>query len=260
MARRSPWVLVVALLMIAPALAGCAQLPGFGGDGADDDGDDGDDGQDGDDGEAPVTLTVAIDNVSGLVETGEAIDVTWSVETGSGEQTEIPHTAVHWGNASVDDPKSPADYGNNSGVTEPATVPGTFTTNFTLDEPATIYLRAHARNPNGTDFWSGEAEVTVQEAWDPTIHTIEIGTNTTGPLANYEPEGLTIDVGDGIKWINRDSIDHTATADDDAPASFDTGQLAQDQESDVFYFNTTGTYGYHCSNHPDTMSAQFTVE
>lgn len=262
MARRSLWVLVVALLMIAPALAGCAQLPGFGGDGADDGADDSDDGQDGDDGDEPVTLTVTIDNVSGLVETGETIDVTWSVGTGSGNETEIPHTAVHWGNASVADPQSPADYGNTSGAQEPATVPGTFTTNFTLDEPATIYLRAHARNPAGTDFWSDEAEVTVQETWDPTIHTIEIGNNTPGIQADYDPSGLEIDVGDGIRWINRDSLglEHTATSQDGAPESFDTGSLAPDEESEVFYFNTTGTYEYFCNNHgEDNMSDEFTV-
>lgn len=245
-------VLALALLLVAPALAGCTQPPT--GDGTDD-------GMDGN-GPADVTVTVSLENVTRLVETGEPVRVEWRVDTSTGEQVEIPHTAVHYARSSVADPQAPGDYGNTSGAREPATVPGTFDTRFTTDQEGSLFLRAHAIH-DGTHVWSDEVEVTVQREWDPTIHTIDIGNNTPGIQADYDPSGLEIEVGDGIKWVNRDPtpmIEHTATSMDDAPASFDTGNLAQGEESQVFYFNTTGTYAYFCQVHgADNMRDEFTV-
>ena len=56
----------------------------------------------------------------------------------------------------------------------------------------------------------------------------------------------TIKVGDSVKWTNYDVNAHTATADD---GSFDTGVLNKD-ESKTIFFNTIGTYAYHCAYHP----------
>ena len=41
----------------------------------------------------------------------------------------------------------------------------------------------------------------------------------------FDPEDLTINVGDTVNWTNNDGIEHTATS-TDGPASFDSGNIA----------------------------------
>jgi plastocyanin len=63
----------------------------------------------------------------------------------------------------------------------------------------------------------------------------------------FSPRTIEIRVGDTVRWTNRDSIAHTATA---RNGSFDTGLLA-DGESGSVRFTTAGTYRYVCTPHPD---------
>jgi plastocyanin len=63
----------------------------------------------------------------------------------------------------------------------------------------------------------------------------------------FSPRTIEIRVGDTIRWTNRDSVAHTATA---RNGSFDTGLLA-DGESGSVRFTTAGTYRYVCTPHPD---------
>lgn len=101
---------------------------------------------------------VTWDQEPGDRSTGEANDMSWTVD---GPEFEIPHTGVHWADRSVDDPTSPADYGNTSGAVEPAEVPGTFETEVTIDEPGTYYFIAHAI-VGDEHVWSEEVEVEVE--------------------------------------------------------------------------------------------------
>jgi plastocyanin len=61
----------------------------------------------------------------------------------------------------------------------------------------------------------------------------------------YDPDPLTIEVGDTVTWTNEDPIAHTVTADDGA---FDSGSLAGDATFDRT-FATAGTFAYHCTVH-----------
>ncbi|MDP3941180.1 MAG: cupredoxin family copper-binding protein [bacterium] len=63
----------------------------------------------------------------------------------------------------------------------------------------------------------------------------------------YSPSTITVKVGDSVTWTNRDSVGHSATADD---GSFDTGVLSQGQTGSVT-FTKAGTYTYFCSVHPN---------
>jgi len=63
----------------------------------------------------------------------------------------------------------------------------------------------------------------------------------------FSPRTVEIRVGDTVRWTNRDSVAHTATA---RNGSFDTGLLA-DGESGSVRFTTAGTYRYLCTPHPD---------
>jgi plastocyanin len=63
----------------------------------------------------------------------------------------------------------------------------------------------------------------------------------------FSPRTVEIRVGDTVRWTNRDSVAHTATAQN---GSFDTGMLAEG-ESGSIRFTAAGTYRYVCTPHPD---------
>ncbi|MDQ6422204.1 plastocyanin/azurin family copper-binding protein [Paenibacillus sp. LHD-117] len=62
----------------------------------------------------------------------------------------------------------------------------------------------------------------------------------------YSPAELTVKPGDSVKFMNKDQIGHTATADD---KTFDTGSLDLD-ESKVISFTEEGEFSYYCLPHP----------
>lgn len=62
----------------------------------------------------------------------------------------------------------------------------------------------------------------------------------------FAPEKLTIKAGDHVKFINKDEVGHSATADDD---SFDTGLLDQNK-AQVVTFSQDGEFSYFCLPHP----------
>jgi amicyanin len=65
----------------------------------------------------------------------------------------------------------------------------------------------------------------------------------------YAPQKITVKVGTTVTWTNKDSIEHTVTADTksaDAPKS----ELIAKGQTYSFTFNKAGTYDYHCEPHP----------
>jgi plastocyanin len=67
-------------------------------------------------------------------------------------------------------------------------------------------------------------------------------------ISNYSfmPSELTINVGDVVRWTNRDDMSHTATSNN---LLFNSG-LISTNSSFQHTFTTTGTFDYHCSPHP----------
>src|SRR5215207_4825075 len=62
----------------------------------------------------------------------------------------------------------------------------------------------------------------------------------------FSPRTVEIRVGDTVTWTNRDTVAHTATAEN---GSFDTGLLAEG-ESGSIRFRSAGTYRFLCTPHP----------
>ena len=60
----------------------------------------------------------------------------------------------------------------------------------------------------------------------------------------FNPEDLTINVGDTVTWTNNDGMAHTATS-TGGPASFDSGNIATGATWS-FTFTEAGTYDYKC--------------
>ncbi len=80
-------------------------------------------------------------------------------------------------------------------------------------------------------------------------HTVEI------KGMEFSPKTLTIKAGDKVKFINKDSAPHTASATD---GRFESGELAEGQ-SEIVTFEKADTYAYYCMFHP-SMSGKIIVE
>ncbi len=202
--------------------------------------------------EPPVLVSVDDHTADGTV--NETLRVNWSL---SGAPDEVQHTGFHWADFNVSDPESPADYGNSSGVVEPADVPGSYNATFTEEEPGAYFGRAHAIY-DGQHYWSDEIRFRVQTAddgtGDVTHHVVEIET------FQFQPGELTVQPGDTINWTNLDDVTHTATFQDTENGT-DSGDIAPGG-----YYNWTvpedtpeGTYEYVCEYHA-TMMGEVTVE
>ena len=63
----------------------------------------------------------------------------------------------------------------------------------------------------------------------------------------FNPNTLSIAVGDIVVFTNNDGAPHTATANDD---SFDTGRINRGNTGQITVA-TSGSHGFHCSFHPN---------
>lgn len=77
--------------------------------------------------------------------------------------------------------------------------------------------------------------------------TVNIGDNY------FSPSTMNVAAGTTVVWINNGTMAHTVTADNGA---FDSGTLNPGQ-SFSWYFNTAGTFGYHCRFHGAPGSGMF---
>lgn len=73
----------------------------------------------------------------------------------------------------------------------------------------------------------------------------------------FGPASLKTTAGTKVTWTNKDSVDHTVTADKSDPASFDSGHLSGGKTFS-FTFAKPGTYKYFCNIH-NYMKATITV-
>jgi plastocyanin len=69
----------------------------------------------------------------------------------------------------------------------------------------------------------------------------------------FNPNPITINVGDTVRWTNNDPVDHTTTS----PDNWNSGSLTSGTSfSEVF--ESPGTFNYFCSIHP-SMTATVVV-
>ena len=71
---------------------------------------------------------------------------------------------------------------------------------------------------------------------------------------SFKPADVQSKVGDTIVWVNKDVVDHTATARD---KSFDIVQPAKKSVSQTL--TKAGSFDYYCRYHPN-MTGRLTVE
>ncbi len=114
---------------------------------------------------------------------------------------------------------------------------------------------------------SGQTVNFTAQATNPTSVTVTM--QNTAFNAPGGGQDVTIMLGDTVRWMNLDAVQHTATSmpsqnpSDRVPEggrTFNTGFLNQN-ESAFFVPNVRGLWLYHCEAHPVTMQgAQITVE
>ena len=68
----------------------------------------------------------------------------------------------------------------------------------------------------------------------------------------FKPAHITIKRGTKVRWINKDSTAHTATANN--PRSFDSGRLGAGKRY-THTFKSVGKKPYHCEIHPDMRAS-----
>src|SRR5829696_7327661 len=68
----------------------------------------------------------------------------------------------------------------------------------------------------------------------------------------FKPAHITIKRGTKVRWINKDSTAHTATA--NKKRSFDSGRLGPGQRY-KHTFKSVGKKWYHCEIHPDMRAS-----
>ena len=76
---------------------------------------------------------------------------------------------------------------------------------------------------------------------NPQTYTINIQNNT------FNPSSLQISVGDTVKWVNMDSVQHEPKG-----RVFDSGPLGQNGTFE-YTFNSAGNYVYQCAIHPSMI-------
>jgi plastocyanin len=69
---------------------------------------------------------------------------------------------------------------------------------------------------------------------------------------SFKPAHITIKRGTKVRWINKDSTAHTATA--NKKRSFDSGRLGKGQRY-THTFKSAGKKPYHCEIHPDMRAS-----
>ncbi len=99
------------------------------------------------------------------VQAGKSFQIRWRVN--SDIQTNITHTAVHYGPESKSEPLTLQSYPN---LTTPqgGMIPADFSANLTISSPGTIYFRAHAII-NTVYYWSPEMTLVVNASPTPVV-------------------------------------------------------------------------------------------
>jgi plastocyanin len=82
----------------------------------------------------------------------------------------------------------------------------------------------------------------------PVAHTVTI------EGMKYQPESLTIHVGDSVTWVNRDLFPHTATA----KGSFDSSEIPSNA-SWTYTPTKRASVTYDCTFHP-MMKGRLTIQ
>jgi len=123
---------------------------------------------------------------------------------------------------------------------------------------AFINLGEAVRGPNVVPAHLASKVEAVAPVASPAMATPSIGTPVASETFSidirnddYEPGGLRVSVGDRVRWVNRDGVTHTVSAND---GSFDSGPMHRG-EAFTHTFVEPGTFRYSCDLHLEMSGA-----
>lgn len=106
---------------------------------------------------------------------------------------------------------------------------------------------SNSTNPSGGDTTYGDSPPNPGGTSPNTITMVSI---------SFSPSSLTVTPGTTVTWKNNDRVTHTSTSD---TPGWNTGNIPP-QGSKTTSFSTVGTFKFHCSIHPTTMTGTIVVE
>ena len=138
-----------------------------------------------------------------------------------------------------------------------------------LGNPDTLYDEDELHlSSEGYDYWNQWAQNAIDDNGVCVIWKDDVCDESTDEESSethnvsitdgmdFDPEELTINVGDTVTWTNNDGMSHTATS-TSGPVSFNSGNMASG-DTWSFTFMEAGTYNYKCDYH-SSMTATITV-
>jgi len=78
-------------------------------------------------------------------------------------------------------------------------------------------------------------------------HTVRVPKKEGLSPHRFDPQELSIKVGDTVEWVNEDKLDHTVTSDDGVTFASNLEPL---KPPFTKVFSTAGDFAYHCEIHP----------
>ncbi len=126
-----------------------------------------------------------------------------------------------------------------------------------------VWLTLVAATAGTLGFWGCNNSSTGSSGDNPTYGDSPPSSGDTSPNTitmvneSFSPSSLTVTPGTSVTWKNNDSVTHTSTS--DTPGIWDTGDILR-EGSKTTTFNTVGTFKFHCSIHPTTMTGTIVVE
>lgn len=129
------------------------------------------------------------------VDLGQKFIIKWKVE--SSENKSIEHTAVHYANYPVPNPKLPSDYKFASRILS-GSIPGEFSSEFAVETYGTMYFRTHAII-EGKHYWSEEKSFVVKKPKEqeatPQVKQFIVEADDNG---FYPPEPIKVNKGEKV--------------------------------------------------------------
>lgn len=124
---------------------------------------------------------------------------------------------------------------------------------------ASLLLAACSHTPTAADIDKQNAATQKLQQTGSSVVTDDSTERASIEIANFafSPKTLTVKPGTVIKVTNRDVAGHTMTSDDGT--SFNTPLIGKDQTVEVTAPTALGTYGFHCTPHPN-MKGTLVVE
>lgn len=108
---------------------------------------------------------------------------------------------------------------------------------------------------------SSAQQVTTESPQSPATNETEVSeVQVSIKNFQYTPSNITIKKGTTVVWTNEDGVGHNVVSNSDAPAGGPPSEaplLGKNQQF-TFTYDFVGTFGYHCTPHPN-MTGQVTV-